>query len=705
MQIVRTIYQKLMAFRKTCLTIFFTVMMMNLMLAQTEKPGVKVQGRATQGTILLRWAPNTPTLWHFGNTYGYTIERYTMAVNNKLVDRPKKVILTNTPFKPAPQGQWERAMDDDDYVAVAAQAIFGETFELTDDYKSDIMQVVNKSRELESRFSFALFAADQSVAAAKLSGLYYEDQTVEPQTKYLYRIYANLPTNKVLADTGFVYIGIQDYQPLPQPVGLQAKFSDHQVLLSWNREIFENTYNSYWVERSDDDKKSFKKITKEPIINTSPGEKSNSPFVFKIDSLPDNNKEYHYRVLGINAFGEISPPSDTVSGSGKPVFGYSATITKGTVTREGYAEIEWSFPDQAAPLMQSFDLLRHDPVSKKHTEVLKGIDKNLRTVKDLSPQGTNYYVIRANDKYGRTNNSFPYLLQTEDSIPPLAPVEITGRIDTLGRVFISWKANTEEDLFGYNLYRANFSSDEFIQKPGPILLENQYIDTVNLNTLTEKIYYKLRAVDKRFNPSLFSTVLVLEKPDKIPPVPPVFKAIRSDSSGIVLAWNNSGSEDVMEHLLYRKAEYETEWTLIKTFTKTDSAATYRDRSVKHKVRYAYTLLAVDDDGLESVPATPLTIAYVANEPYPKIDNIFYIIDKEKKLITLSWKYEHELVDKFMIYRANNGQPMTLYKSVEAGVTELKDEYSLNDTKVEYRIVVGFKTGERTRWSEGVVVNF
>jgi uncharacterized protein len=671
--------------------------------AQPEKPAIKIQGKSTQRSIKIRWAPNTPTVWHFANQYGYTVERITLSENNKVLPQPIRVTLTKNPLKPSEQKFWEPHMDTDDYVAVAAQAIFGETFELTDNYASDMVKVVNKSREQESRFSFALFAADQSIKAAELSGLYIEDETIAPRAKYLYRVYANIPAEILKVDTGFVYVGLQDYQPLPKVPDMRAQFEDRIVNLSWNGSLLEKTYNSFWVERSDNGGKTFNKITKQPIVNAYPGTSRKSTLIFKTDSIPNNDTRYHYRVMGVSAFGEVGPPSDTVSGVGKPVFAYSAAVETHAISIDQQVALSWSFPAKGSPVLKSFDLLRLDPPTKKYSLVKAGLDKNAREVVDESPRSSNYYVIRAWDRYGRSNNSFPYLVQLEDSIPPMPPVSITGTIDTLGRVFLNWEANREEDLLGYNVYRSNFTSEEYIQVPGPIWTTNSYVDTIKLNNLSEKIYYKLRAVDKRFNPSGFSEVLALEKPDIIPPTPPVFKQIKRDSTGILISWEKSGSEDVDRHLLYRKSDQETEWTLVKSVVKPDTASRYLDESVKHRVMYYYTLIAMDDDGLESIPAPPLNLRWMDTNPFPAIENIFYKIDKQKKRIDLTWTYSEQQVEKFLVYKSKNGGPLVLYKSLEGTTRELIDEYILSDVTVEYRIVAGFTTGEKTRVSKALIV--
>lgn len=670
---------------------------------QSEKPAIKVQGKSTQRSIKLRWAPNTPTAWYFANQYGYTVERLTLSENNKMLSQPVKIILNKQPLKPAQQTFWEPHMDTDDYVAVAAQAIFGETFELTDNYSSDVVKVVNKSREQESRFSFALFAADQSIKAAELSGLYIEDETITPSAKYLYRVYANVPSPVLKVDTGFVYVGLKDYQPLPRITDLKAEFEDRTVNLSWNATLVEKVYNSFWVERSDDGGKTFGKITTQPIINAYPGSTRKSKLIFKTDSIPSNDTQYYYRVLGVSTFGETGPASDTISGSGIPVFAYSATVETHTITDDQRVSLTWSFPVKGSVTLKSFDLLRLDPKTKAYTLIKNNVDKNAREIFDESPHSSNYYVMRAWDRYGRSNNSFPYLVQLEDSIPPSAPTMLAGKIDTLGRVYINWDPNQEEDILGYSLYRSNFKSEEFTQVPGPVFTTNSYVDTIKLNNLTEKIYYKLRAIDKRFNPSRFSEVLALEKPDVIPPTPPVFKQIKRDTTGIFISWEKSGSEDVVQHLLYRKSNEEAEWTLVKAILLPDTVSSYIDESVQHRSMYNYTLLAIDDDGLESPPASPLNMRWVDANPFPLIEKIFYKIDKQNKRIDLNWIYEQEDIEKFLVYKSRNGGPLVLYKSLVGSTREFVDEYTLSDSSIEYRVVAGFKTGERTRVSKALVV--
>ncbi len=672
--------------------------------AQDDIPAVKVTARATDRSIKLRWAVDSPAAWHFTNEYGYTIERIVITENNKVIKNGARVVLNQLPFKPASEARWEAVMDQDDYVAIAAQAIFGETFELTENYSSDIVTVINKARELEMRFSYALFAADQSIQAASLSGLYYEDEAIAPQVKYLYKVYANIPSHIMEVDTAFVYVGMQDYEPLPALRDVAVKFDDHLAMVSWNGVMYEKIYNSFWVERSDDGK-TFEKITETPIVNTYNGAAPKTQTIYEIDSLPENNKTYYYRIIGINAFGELGPPSDTVSGFGIPIFAYGPSIIDHEITQKGQVKLNWKFPQEGNFLLKSFDLLRVNQATKAQEVLKTNLKPAVRQVIDSLPLGSNYYVVRANDLYGRQNLSFPYLVQLEDSIPPLPPIGLSGRIDTLGQVFLSWDNNAEPDLYGYQVYKSNFLSEQFIQLPGDIQNANSYIDSINLNTLTEKIYYKVVAIDKRFNTSDFSTILELKKPDFMPPVPPVLSQIKGDSLGIVLYWNSSSSEDVIHHAIYRKAENEQQWNLIKTISGSDTAQYFHDRQVEHRTLYQYTMVALDDDGLESIPASPLSMRWMSPRPYQPVSQLFYKLDKNAAKVSLSWAYEAGLVEKYLIYKSINGAPLMLFKTLEPTKKQLDDSFKASDKEIEYRIVAAFSTGERTELSKPLIVKF
>lgn len=661
-----------------------------------SSPTIKVQARANGKSVKLRWAPDTPVAWKMLLKYGYTVERILVTVNGRTVADKHRIALGH--MMPQPLEKFEEFPDDDN-VAICAQAIYGDSFEIINPDLSPMLSVVNRSRELESRFSYALFAADQSVEAARLHGLFYEDRFAEPGGRYLYRIVGNVPPHILAIDTAFILIGVNDIDSLDKVKDVQAEFGDKVVMLSWDAIFTRRAYSSYVIERSESGKP-YKRISTLPFINAFQA-KSEPRRVFKSDSLRRNEVEYSYRIIGKDIFGNEGPPSDVISGKGIDEFSFAPSILGATQDRLGNNLIQWKFPDEGSKTVKSFDLISRHPSTNLETPIALGLADTTRSFLHHHPSSPVYYVVRATDAYGRTTASFPFLVQAIDSLPPACPTGITGAIDTLGHVVLRWNANTEDDLMGYAIYTANFSSEEFVQKGGDYLSTNLFIDSININNLSRHVFYKIRAIDTHFNSSDFSAAVILRKPDMLPPVPPVFRAVESDTSGINISWYPSASEDVERHLLFRRSLAENTWTPIMDIPSSDSTAILLDADLENNMRYAYTMIAVDSSGHESKPATPVTITYTA--PAAPVRDIYYNIDKTARTIKLSWSYNGGNVEGFQVYRSINSQPYRLFRSMAPFTQQFTETYQNDIIKVSYRIVATFPDGRRSPMSDPIEI--
>src|SRR5690606_10248649 len=118
-------------------------------------PSVQVLARATKSEILLRWGVDTPLAWKYANDYGFIIEKHTIAVGTTVLENPIIETLTPTPIKPKPVEEWEDFTNRNQYAAIAAQAIYGDEFEVDlQQGGNDIVSIINQAQELEQRFSF-----------------------------------------------------------------------------------------------------------------------------------------------------------------------------------------------------------------------------------------------------------------------------------------------------------------------------------------------------------------------------------------------------------------------------------------------------------------------------------------------------------------------------------------------------------------------
>ena len=653
---------------------------------------VKLIARSLQDSIVLRWAPTDPLTWELGNEYGYQIERYTVLRDGKVLPQAEQIKMNELPVKPEKMENWE-VLKEDKYGMIAAQALYGETFEVDGTGSYDFMQVYQKAKENTLRFSLALSAADFSPLVAKFSGLRFVDLAIKKNEKYLYKVYINLPrTESFHIDTGSVFIGSQDYRPLPQPLDVRADFKDRVVDLSWSHERLNNYYIGYWLDRSKDGK-NFQQVNSNPIVMTYPEGGKMPELYYRMDSLPVNDQTYYYRVRGISPFGEVGPPSEVISGKGAGLLYNSPHIFhKGSPDNE-MVVLEWEYPFADSINVAYYQILRSSRESGSYDTLALNIPASQRKFIDKRPLLTNYYKVSAYNAAGSGVSSLPVLMQLVDSIPPQAPTALVGKVDSTGIVQLEWKASPDTDVIGYRVYRGNSLEEEFSQLTSQPVKQIRYIDTVSVRDLTKKVYYKVMAIDLRQNHSELSEPLALIKPDKIPPVPPVFTSYHSTEEGIVLAWHNSPSSDVSSHLLYRALVGQKSWELIALFPAKEKKENYTDVKTEAGKEYQYTLLAVDESKLESKPATPVKVSRIDRGIRPPIKHVFAEADRQNKTVKLQWEYPFEGVEKYLIYRGKNGEQLSLLASLDgAEKGGYIDNIAAQTAELKYKIVAVYRNG-------------
>jgi fibronectin type 3 domain-containing protein len=262
---------------------------------------------------------------------------------------------------------------------------------------------------------------------------------------------------------------------------------------------------------------------------------------------------------------------------------------------------------------------------------------------------------------------------------------------------LSWSPNGETDLLGYKIYRSNFISAEFSEINHSTLPLTAYTDSINVKTLSTKVFYKLAAFDTRMNRSAYSTVVEVELPDVIPPLPPTIKDIRPQPNAIFLAWNPSTSNDVASYELQRRPNDTLQWRPIRNFTAKDSSF-YSDKSVSGTASYQYQIVAIDKSKLKSLPSNAVWGKALPNNSRPSIENFSAQVDRENKSITLQWRYGEKDVAKYLIYRAAGDEPMTLYKSVSGESESFVDVSLKMNTDYQFRIKCVFTDGSEGLYS-------
>ncbi|MDP4240767.1 MAG: hypothetical protein Q8904_14995 [Bacteroidota bacterium] len=668
-----------------------------------EVPGtsVKLLARPLPDSILLRWAPDNYAGLKVGNKYGYYVVRLTIMKAGKLIHSPRPVFLTREPIKPWPLAKCEPLADSDKYMAVAAQAIYGETFSVSAGKNASILDVVNKAKEQDSRFSFALFCADQSRNAAIASGLWYTDRNVKKDEKYLYRVFLAAPRNIVRSDTAFVFTGTEEYLPLPKPLRFSAEFGNKSVILHWDQRILSSYYNSYQIERSEDSIH-FSPLRMQPLVQVNKKEEETEEAMF-VDTLSTNGKTYYYQLFGISAFGEKSPASDEVKGQGVDDPGFAPEITSKKEV-DGRIALEWEFKGEKAHNI-GFRILRSAKLDLGYSMISPLLSPDVHSFVDSLPLPVNYYKVMVLGADGNTKISFPALMQPVDSLPPSPPVGLLAIADTTGRVVLHWKANHEPDLMGYRVYRANAPYEEFSQLTVSAIPDTFLIDTINLKTTTRHIYYQVMAVDRRMNHSPFSAILEVERPDIVPPSPPAITDIHSTSDGVFLKWANSSSNDVAEHVVFRRARGDKNYLVLAHFPVSDTLHSFMDTTAVCGEEYDYTVKARDKSGLFSPPAPERAGERIAMSRVLPLKGLKATADRHGLCVNLTWEKPEAKVLKYVIYR-QEGETGTLvtYRTVSGNNLFFSDQRVNSDTYYNYMVEAVMEGGER-RISEVKGINY
>jgi len=669
--------------------------------AQEQRAAIKVIARAQENRIMLRWAPDQAVAWRQANRYGYMIERYTIVRDGQLLATPEKHILTDQPLRPQPLNNWKDIVQQSDYAAVLAQALYGTNFEVSSaGNKNTPASIVALSEEQEQRFGLALYAADLDFQAAQMAALAYTEKDIRKGERYLYRIYVPA-TGAAVPDTGSVYIDPARPDELPCPQGLVTVPGNRVVLLSWDYSLLRRYYNNYIVERSADGVH-YQKLGNLPLTNLNDKENRKAATMYYTDTLPENNKRYLYRVSGLNAFGEKGPASDTAGATGVELLVYVPFITATDLRSDRELKIDWTCDNEANPLLKEFVLNVADKAAGPYRVLQRAIRPEARSFTYLAPkplEGAYYYTVTAVPLNGQPRTSFPVLVQTIDSIPPAPPTGLKGYIDSAGIVRLSWKPNTEKDILGYRIYRAVQDGEEFSGINAEIFSACKYTDTVQVMSLNNTTLYRIVAVDKHFNNSAFSEILRLKKPDMVPPSPAAITGYEINANSISISWQPGSSPDAQQYILFRYDGTDTsKYWEVDRCTPAGIKNPMRDNKVVAGSAYTYFIETADSSGLKSNSPQRITLTAARyNElQRPGVRTLNVFKDQPGKYLDLYWQYDQTGVQEFQVYRAAKDEPLTLWKTIAGNTFRVRDADVRPGKQYRYAVKAQFADGAQSK---------
>ncbi|MBF4470615.1 fibronectin type III domain-containing protein [Flavobacterium sp. HJJ] len=643
-----------------------------------------VNARAQKDKILIRWAVNSPSEWQKANKKGFVITRSTVFRDGKILPKPEKILLTPKPLLPEPLDAWMDLVQKDNNAAIIAQSIYGESFEITSAKEGELSKIVNMADELDQRYTFALYAADMSFTGAVKAGWGLVDTNVKANEVYAYQV--SVFESPKVKESSYM-ISLKDYSILPAPTDFIAVPDDKKVLLSWDYETFKRIYTSYMVEKSSDGI-NFSPIATTPLVNLNDKDEHPSKTMYYIDTLSVNDKTYQYRLYGITSFGEKGEITKPITATGVAAIATAARLVDYNIINSNEVNLEWDYPVASESFIQGYEINMADNDKGPYKVVSKIIPPSVRKLnykENLYP--SNYFTISVVGKNNQRLTSQSMLVQPIDSIPPAKPIGLEGVIDSLGVVRLKWKPNQEKDLRGYRILKANNPDEEFVDIYHQSYVGNDYKDSVSLKMTNSKVYYRIAAEDMRFNISDPSDVLILDKPDKIPPAAPIFKDYDNKDGKVHLKWIRSYSEDVVGYSLRRREKGQEKWLEIKQIN--DTIQEFTDDKVENKKTYQYAILAKDKSNLwSSLDHSVITVQVLDFTPVKIITFLQGVPDRENKKIILTWSYTKNKgkIKGLSIYKNVKGSPPTLWRELNGDVFTLEDKNLKINMEYEYHLI-------------------
>lgn len=651
-------------------------------------------------SVVLRWVPSHPGIWLQSNYYGYKIER-TELIDGEQPSEIKWVILADT-LKPKSLDAWRdqvKITPQDTMLQVAGQTIH----QPKTNGAVNELEFLKKSDELQNLYSACILATEFSRNAALFSALRFEDRDALPGKSYVYRISSLVPDSNIVNRAYAVIIVKVETPNWPKITTSRVGIGENYVEIYWDRSIYKEFYSAFNVYKSSDGKQ-FYKLNHVPIAPIA--YKDENSFVLR-DSLEKNYSKYFYKIEGLTSYATVGPMSDVITVEGRDRTPPSPPHNvQFTYIGNHMMKITWETNPEDQDIA-GFRISRSNEQQKDFIEITKQpLPGNVREYIDSTCNNliNNYYWIGVFDKENNVNVTAPKYGTIIDSLPPDMPTGLKGSIDTNGIVTLHWHQNKEADLKGYIVHFSNDRQLTFYNQTDYALADTIWRDTIPLNVLTEEIYYKISALDHRSNASPFTAVVVLKKPDLVPPTSPLFQYNENTENGVLISWSNSHSHDVKENVLTRKTFGTSNAEILYKSSNEKLTDSYLDKTTKPGVKYEYQLYAIDDAGLRSNEVGSLIIIGYEVKKVDPISDLKIHVDTSNKT-HLQWTHIEKQNNTFMIYRSYNNGPFVSYKSVEKNLSfNDPTKYKMNDV-IKYKVQAVNSKGWRSDFSNEVVATF
>jgi|GEM_PF-4690429 len=481
---------------------------------------------------------------------------------------------------------------------------------------------------------------------------------------------------------------------------------DLEVSLQWDAAGDAGIYAYYDIERTPVGSNAWTKVNDLPFIYANAADVESTLVNYK-DMIPDNDTWYAYRVCGKTPYGVISPPSDTIHVKGRhPQMDISFKVD--STAHDPVADnviVYWTpQPLEVEEKLLGYDVYRSThfdgPFQKINTNLL---NNDTYAYLDNDPLSSGYYKVTSADVNDHDYATLVEFSQLPDSIPPAIPVIVTAEFTSDTEINVEWNHVVDTDLNGYRLSYANGLNGNYIQHNNDLIKNNSYRFTINQETEIDSIYIKLSSEDNRQNISMKSPAAGVARPDVHAPDAPLISKVAPTPEGVTISWIWSQADDVVKHVLERRATSSPTWMELVTILPQEQddyptgnlEVSFIDSSYTNLEEYQYRFTAYDDNYnlkcskvLYTTPYTDQVKGSVSeveveqetrqNLVHPRVQAAYNRLNANTKKVratpttfthdlTVKWTYPLDPnVKEFKVYRSLTGGTMKIYKTIPVG---------------------------------------
>ncbi|MEA1914912.1 MAG: hypothetical protein U9N30_06315 [Campylobacterota bacterium] len=508
---------------------------------------------------------------------------------------------------------------------------------------------------------------------AKALGVYFVDDSVRMKKIYTYTVEVYDKDSKIAFNT--LRVSTQKAS-IPNTVTSVWMINDeHSMGLKW---VLTSPFDSYKVYKKSINAVQYTKAHENPL-RVSKGAK----LYFKDKSIKPKQM-MHYVVTVVDGFGEEGSYSLPVTGYLKSKIKMQKILNLHSSVNNKRVKLMWNKIEQKNI---QYNIYRSvDPTAGFKKLNPKPLTKNMYVDKNFSLNRNYYYHVTTISSEGESEPSVQRMVTINDATPPKTPMNFSAKL-LAGKVMMSWTEVKDNSLLGYRIYRTmdeNNAQWEMVEKK-PIAKTN-YTHVLPKTLSRHFYYYKVTAVDTKFNESKASKILKIKLPDVTAPKQPVIGTKKVYKDKISLQWNNIIVHDLSHYNVYTQVEKK-----VVRLNKKPLIMTRFEYAVPKGLmgKRKYFITAVDKDGNESQKDKHVLINHV-DLIAPMIDNVNY--KRIKNSLEISFDVKDKDYNGFEIFRSSGKNPKYFNISTFQRGTQYTDKGLAKNKKYWYQIRVYDKVG-------------